>query len=367
MYLVESTTKELLRKTGIATPHGLVMESCPVGPVSVRFPVVVKAQVPVWRRAEQGGVVFADSQGAMERAIEAMLGTEINGYTVRTVLVEEKADITTELFLSISLERDAGYIVMLAEHSTEHVEEMDRGGFTILSIDPVLGFQDYLGRALVSGRRFSDPVKQAVQDTAQRLFELHKSIDARLLEINPLGVMTDGRVVALDAKGVVDENAQYRQPQLGVTAGSASAFERALTTFGIRAVEMGTGVAIVTSGAGLGMATMDSLRDRRVEAGAFVDLGPSVFTDSQTIASAIRAVRDLDPPVILLNFYVQVVSAMTISAGIRSALEGWTGKLVVRLKGKDSEKALNTLGAVANMEIADTYTEACDKVKKAMA
>jgi len=98
-----------------------------------------------------------------------------------------------------------------------------------------------------------------------------------------------------------------------------------------------------------------------------VDLGPSVFTDSQTIASAIRAVRDLDPPVILLNFYVQVVSAMTISAGIRSALEGWTGKLVVRLKGKDSEKALNTLGAVANMEIADTYTEACDKVKKAMA
>ena len=130
---------------------------------------------------------------------------------------------------------------------------------------------------------------------------------------------------------------------------------------GLRGVELGKGISVVTSGAGLGMATIDSLRRREVAVGSFLDLGPRVFGTAQGIEEAIRNVLTLEPSGVFFNFFLQVASCKVLAEAIYSQVKNWkNGFVVVRLRGRDLKEATKVLSTLPRVFVTSSFTEACD-------
>jgi succinyl-CoA synthetase beta subunit len=346
----EHQAKALLRECGVSVPRGEVAETpAAARAVAERLGgrVVVKAQVHAGGRGKAGGIALADTPGDAERAARQILGmalrtpqTPPEGIPVRAVLVEEASAVARELYLSITLDRARGaHVVMASAAGGMAIEEVAAASpQKILRqwAHPALGLLDFQARQLAFGLGLSaDPFKQGVA-LIRRLFDFYLAKDCSLVEVNPLVVTGDGRVLALDAKLNFDDNALARHPEIAQLRDvrEEDPLDVEASRYGLNYIKLDGNVGCMVNGAGLAMATMDIVKLAGGEPANFLDVGGGASPEQ--IENAFRILSS-DPAVraVFINVFGGILRCDRLAAGVIAAVTklGLRLPVVVRMEG----------------------------------
>jgi succinyl-CoA synthetase beta subunit len=349
----EYQAKELLRARGIPIPPGEIATTpAEVEALARKYGsmVVVKAQVHAGGRGKAGGVKLAKTPAEARAAAEKILGMQIKGLTVEKVLVTPAADIATEAYVGIIVDRASKRAVFMVSPAggidIEEVAKTDPEKIMRLPVDPRYGLQTY--EAMQMGFFLYQDGKQAraAAKIMTQLYEGFVAAGASLAEINPLVTTPDGAVVALDAKMVIDDNELDRRPDLGQlrdeTAEEPSEVmaRKANLTF----IKLDGNVGCVVNGAGLAMATMDLVKYYGGDPANFLDIGGS--SNPEKVVNALRIITS-DPNVkaILFNIFGGITRTDDVANGIVTATKQNPLKvpIVIRLTGTNEEIAVKIL------------------------
>jgi succinyl-CoA synthetase beta subunit len=359
MDLYEHMGKDLFRAHGIPTPRGHVAFSdadAATATEELGGRSVVKIQVQVGGRGKGGGVELCDSPEAAAAAADRMIGTDFKGFPVTRVLVEELLPIAREFYTSLLLDRSRGdYLAMMTAEGGVDIEELARtrpDALRRIHIDPLLGLRAYHVRELVG----TLPVEawEGAGEAFRKMYELVVERDATLVEINPLVLLEDDRVVALDAKVTIDDNALWRQADI---AGLADQFpidevEARAKEQGLQYVKLDGTVGIIGNGAGLVMSTLDVVAQAGARAANFLDVGGGASADQ--MATSLEVVLS-DPAVrvVLVNIFGGITRCDLVAQGILEALERVDARvpIVVRLDGTNAEDGRRILSDAAHPRI----------------
>jgi succinyl-CoA synthetase beta subunit len=351
----EYQAKELLRARGIPIPPGEIATTPAEAEALARRygrVVVVKAQVHAGGRGKAGGVKLAKTPAETRAVAEKILGMQIKGLTVEKVLVTPAADIATEAYVGIIVDRASKRAVFMVSPAggidIEEVAKTDPGKIMRHPVDPRYGLQMY--EAMQMGFFLYRDGKQAraAARIMMQLYEAFAAAGASLAEINPLVTTPDGTVVALDAKMVIDDNELDRRPDLAQlrdeTAEEPSEVlaRKANLTF----IKLDGNVGCVVNGAGLAMATMDLVKYYGGEPANFLDIGGS--SNPEKVVNALRIITS-DPNVkaILFNIFGGITRTDDVANGIVTATKQNPLKvpIVIRLTGTNEEIAVKILEA----------------------
>jgi len=385
MNLHEYQAKQLFADYGIAAPRGEVADSPKAAKAAAgRVPGsrwVVKAQVHAGGRGKAGGVKLVDSPDAVAAAAEAMLGTRLvtyqttaEGQPVNSVLVEEVSQIARELYLGAVVDRASQRVVFMA--STEGGVEIEKVAaetpekILTTAVDPIVGLQPYQCRQIAFGLGLSgDQIKQftTLMTGLSRMFV---ECDLALLEVNPLVVTGDGRLVCLDGKINIDDNALYRLPRLAAMrdASQEDEKENRAREHDISYVALDGNIGCMVNGAGLAMATMDIIKLHGGNPANFLDVGGTATAARVTEAFKI-ILADQNVKGVLVNIFGGIVRCDLIADGIIAAVKdvGVKVPVVVRLAGNNAELGSRKLtDSGLNIIPADGLTDAAQKVVKAV-
>src|SRR3954470_24427470 len=219
MDLLEYQGKQLFARHGIPVPDGRparTVDEAVTAAKEIGFPCVLKAQVKIGGRGKAGGIKIAQDEDEAREHANAILGMDIKGFTVHELWVEGASQIEAELYASIVFDRGAkAPLIMLSTQGgmdIEQVAEETPEALAILHVDPLIGFQAFHGRRLAFDAGVDADVVRPVGDMLARLYDAFVAEDATLVEVNPLIVTSDRKVMALDAKVTLDDNALYRHP-----------------------------------------------------------------------------------------------------------------------------------------------------------
>src|ERR671919_1752928 len=227
------------------------------------FPVVIKAQVQIGGRGKAGGIKLAKDRDGAERHAEAILGMDIRGFTVHELYVEKASGIAEEYYAAIVFDRSAkkpmAMLSRMGGMDVEEVAELDPEAMRMLHVDPLIGFQDFHGRRLAFEAGIASDVIRPVGAMLGKLYEVFEREDATLVEVNPLLITKDRKVVALDAKVTIDGSALYRHPDVAEMrdVSAEDPQERMAKERGLTYVKLDGNVGILGNGAGLVMSTLD--------------------------------------------------------------------------------------------------------------
>jgi len=341
--LHEFQAKQLLQDAGIPIPKGGVAyspEEAAAVATSLGGKVVVKAQVHVGGRGKAGGIKRAENPHEAREHAASLIGRELKGLRVEKVLVEQAANIARELYLGVTLDRAKRRpVVMLStvggidieEVATESPEKIARGW-----PDPLLGLQPFEARGLAFAAGVQAEQREAVVDVLRRLYLVFAAKDCTLAEINPLFVVSDGTVVAGDAKIDVDDNALYRQPVLAAMkeVSALDANEEKAREIGFSYVRLDGDVGIIGNGAGLVMATLDAVKLAGGDAANFLDVGGGA--KEEVVKAALEIVLSDDRVrSVLINIFGGITRGDEVAKGILDVLAEMRPRvpLVVRLSG----------------------------------
>jgi succinyl-CoA synthetase beta subunit len=357
--LYEHMGKDLFRAQGMQTPRGVVAFSGEDAALATRElggRSVVKIQVQVGGRGKGGGVELCDSPEAAAAAADRMIGTAFKGFAVSRVLVEELLPIAQEFYTSLLLDRSRGdYLAMMTAEGGVDIEELARTrpeALRRIHIDPLLGLRSYHVRELVG----TLPVEawEGAGEAFRRMYELVVERDATLVEINPLVLLEDDRVVALDAKVTIDDNALWRQADIAELADQfpIDEVEARAKEQGLQYVKLDGAVGIIGNGAGLVMATLDVVAQAGARAANFLDVGGGASADQ--MATSLEVVLS-DPAVrvVLVNIFGGITRCDLVAQGILEALERVDARvpIVVRLDGTNAEDGRRILSDAAHPRI----------------
>jgi len=350
----EHQAKALLREFGVPVPAGDVAATpAQARAVATRLGgrVVVKAQVHAGGRGKAGGIKLADDAAGAERAARQILGMKLktpqtppDGILVHSVLVEEASAVERELYLSITLDRArATHVVMASQAGGMEIEEVAaRTPERIVRewAHPALGIQDYQARRLAYGLGLAgDQFKQAVA-LIRSLFGLYLARDCSLVEINPLVVTKDGRVMALDAKLNFDDNALVRHKEIVALrdVNEEDPLDVEASKYGLNYIKLDGNVGCMVNGAGLAMATMDIVKLAGGEPANFLDVGGGASPEQ--IENAFRILSS-DPSVkaVFINVFGGILRCDRLAAGVIAAVRklGLRLPVVVRMEGTNVE------------------------------
>ena len=371
MKLHEYQSKRLFAQHGIPVPQGEVAETPEQArEIAARLggPVVVKAQVLVGGRGKAGGVKLARTPDEAEARAKEILGMTIKGLPVKKVLVDPAADIREELYLGAVLDRAARRVAVMASAAggvdIEEVAATTPEKIVTVRVDPLVGLADYQARELAYGIGLHDKGRvRSFVHIARALYEAFVASDASLAEINPLAVVGDGQLVALDGKIVLDDNALFRHPELADMRDEAeeTEAERQARVNGLSYVELNGTIGCMVNGAGLAMATMDVIKLFGGEPANFLDIGGGARAEK--VAAAMRIILS-DPHVkaVLINIFGGITRGDEVARGIVQALEEVRPSVpfVARIVGTNAEQAREILQA-ADMVTASTLAEAAQK------
>jgi succinyl-CoA synthetase beta subunit len=350
----EYQAKALLREFGVAVPRGEWADTpAAARAVAERLGgrVVVKAQVHAGGRGKAGGIKVADDPAAAERAAAAIIGMRLKtpqtppeGIEVRSVLVEEASTIQHELYLSMTLDRArATHVVMASQAGGMDIEDVAaRTPEKILRewTHPALGLGEFQARRLAYGLGLSgDQFKQGVA-LARKLFALYLAKDCSLVEINPLVVTKDGRVLALDAKLNFDDNALFRHPEIADLrdVNEEDPLDVEASKYGLNYIKLDGDVGCMVNGAGLAMATMDIIKLAGGEPANFLDVGGSA--SAEQIENAFRILSsDRRVKVVFINVFGGILRCDRLAEGVIAAVKtlGLRLPVVVRMEGTNVE------------------------------
>ena len=359
MKFLEHKAKEVFTRHGIPVPRGIVVSS-PDAIVDPPLPCMVKAQVLVGGRGKVGGIRPAATLEEARAVAAQILCMEIGGYRVKEVYLAERLEIAQELYLGVTIDRSARQPLLMASAlGGVEIESVPRDKIFMAHVPAMLGLQPYLIRGLKAKLGLPKEIGDQVADIARRAYALFRAEDAELVEINPLALLTDGRVVAGDAKLVVDDNAEYRHPDYAAMDQDRTPLEEEAHGKGITFIQLDGDVGVIANGAGLTMATLDVLNLKGGRGGTFLDLGGT--DDPRKVQEAFEILIKARPSVILLNIFGGITKADTVALGVKQALEVLPTKVpvVARIKGVNEDRARAILNEIG-MHAADTIEEAAE-------
>jgi len=381
MKIHEYQAKTLLSQYGIPVPKGGIAKT---GEEAERIAreiggkVVVKAQVHAGGRGKAGGIKTASSPEEAKRIAEKLIGHNLvthqtgpQGVPINSVLVEEAVEVERELYLGVVVDSTAGMpVIMASEAGGMEIEEIaQRSPEKILKsyIDPARGFSPYQARELAFGMNLKGEQFKLAVGLVPGLYRLFKEKDCSLAEINPLALTRDGRLLAIDAKVNIDDNALFRHPEIVAMRDPSQEdpLEVEAKSKGIENyVKLGGNIGIVVNGAGLAMAVMDTLKLAGGEPANFLDIG--TVNRSDRVVNAFKILSsDPDVKVVLVNIFGGMARVDVIATGLVEAVKELRDKMpptVVRLAGTnlaEGERILSESG-IKFIRVA-TFREAAEK------
>jgi succinyl-CoA synthetase beta subunit len=370
MKLHEYQSKLIFAEYGIPIPKGRVAATATEAKQIARElggRVVVKSQVLVGGRGKAGGIRLAKSPDEAEELATQILGMEIKGLPVRKVLVDEAADIDQEIYLGITNDRAARKPVLMASSEggveIEKVAEEMPEKIIKTHIDPLLGLRDFQARDVAAGIDLSRAHWQDFVKITQGLWQAYQACDATLAEINPLVITTDDKVLAVDGKMVLDDNALYRHSDLADKRDLDVEAEAEIKArkYGLSFIKLDGNIGCMVNGAGLAMTTMDVLKLFGGAPANFLDIGGGA--NAEKVAVAFRIILS-DPNIkaILINIFGGITRGDEVAKGILAAMKEVKVKvpMVVRIVGTNAEEA-SLLLAKADMLTAKTLADAAQK------
>ncbi len=363
MKLFEYKAKEVLKKYGIPVPEGFVVSS-PDQISSISGPVMVKAQVLIGGRGKAGGIKPAQTVEEARKVATSIIGMNIRGYISKEVLVERRLDVAKELYLGITIDRSRRSLVIMASpDGGMDIESVPEDRILILSLDQFIGYQPFVGRKVASFMGLPKEQASQLANIVQRMSELVMKEDAELAEINPLVVTKDGKVIAGDAKVTIDSDALFRHKEYASLPEDLTPLEQKAKSLDIAFVQLDGNIGVIANGAGLTMATLDSINMFGGKAGVFLDLGGT--DDPEKVKSAMLLMREAKPKVILLNIFGGITKCDTVAKGVLEAIgsEKVTTPIVARIKGVNEDIA-RTMLKDAGMIPASGLSEAAELASK---
>jgi succinyl-CoA synthetase beta subunit len=381
MKIHEYQAKAILARYGVATPRGEVVftkEEAREAAQRLRSHiVVVKAQIHAGGRGKAGGVKLAHSPDQAAEIASHMLGmnlvtiqTGLSGRIVKRLLIEEGLDIKRELYLSLLVERSSGKVILMGsaaggmeieEVAKEHPESILQE-----TINPVVGLQPYQARKIAFGLGLPGEVATQAAPFLQALYRAFVDTDASMLEINPVIVTGDGRLVALDAKMAIDDNGLFRHKELRELRDldEEDPLEVEASKYGLNYIKLDGSVACMVNGAGLAMATMDIIKYAGGSPANFLDVGGGASADQ--VKNAFRILMS-DPSVkaVFINIFGGILRCDVLATGVVAAAKDLQLKVpvVVRMEGTNVEVGQKILrDSQLNFTIADGMKDGAQKV-----
>lgn len=384
MNIHEYQGKELLRKFGVNVPRGIpafTVEEAVKAAEELGGPVwVVKAQIHAGGRGKGGGVKLAKSVDEVRQLASEILGMQLvthqtgpEGREVKRLLVEEGADIKKEYYLGIVTDRGTQRNAVMASSEggmdIEEVAAETPEKLLKVFVDPATGLTTEDAEKLARGIGVPEEAVAEAVDQFQKLYQAFWETDASLAEINPLILTGDGHIRALDAKFNFDSNALYRQPEILAyrDLDEEDPAEIEASKFDLAYIQLDGNIGCLVNGAGLAMATMDTIKLFGGEPANFLDVGGGATAEKVTEAFKIMLKND-DVKAILVNIFGGIMRCDVIAEGVIAACRAvnLSVPLVVRMKGTNEELGKKIL-AESGLPIisADTMAEAATKVVEA--
>ena len=336
MKIHEYQAKDIFSRYGIPIPEGRVAytpEEAAEIAAELGGRAVVKAQVHAGGRGKAGGIKVVASPEEAAAAADALIGTSLvtfqtgpEGSPIRSVLVEEVVDVQTELYVGMAIDGAAEGIVVIASAAggmeIEEVAETAPEKIIRVAVDPVLGLQPFQGRKLAYGLGVPDSLNRPVAGLMASLHKLFEDNDCSLVEINPLGVTTDGRVLAMDAKINIDDDAMFRQRTAAELRDieQEDPLEVEAGKYDINYVKLDGDVGCIVNGAGLAMATMDVTHAAGASPANFLDIGGGA--DEEKVARSLQIVlSDANVRKVLVNIFGGILRCDVAARGFVLASE----------------------------------------------
>ena len=359
MRLLEYQAKELFKEFGIRTPESVSSDNIEKGRNDAKklgYPFVIKAQVPVGGRGKAGGIQKCNNDDEFEIKYPQILDMTIKGEKTRAILLEKMADIEKELYLSLFLNRSKRcYTIIASSEGGVEIESVKTQTIKEIGLGDV---DDKTAKEVANEIGLNDNQESEFIDMLKRLSKLTVEKEAELAEINPLAILKDGTLMALDGKIMTDDNSNFRHEEL-LKYQEKSELEEQAEKSGFSLVELDGNIAVIGNGAGLVMSTFDMLADNGGKPAAFLDVGGSATTESVyealTLISKMKKVKG-----ILVNLYGGIVKTTTVASAFIQAYNNNIIDLPVfaRMMGSESDKAKEML--------ADTKTKIFDSVEAAI-
>ncbi|WP_440764830.1 ADP-forming succinate--CoA ligase subunit beta [Natronorubrum sp. DTA7] len=356
MKLHEYQAKQVFADAGIPTPASQLasdVDGAVAAAEEIGYPVAIKAQVQVGGRGKAGGIKLVDDEDEARQAADEILGMDLKGYHVGSVLVEEAVDFTNELYVGITMDRGEGKPVAMVSTKggvdIEQVAEDDPDAIAREHIDPAFGMHPYQARKAVYDAGVDQAIARDVSSVLTTLYQLWDDRDGADAEINPLMVTADDEVIAADAVMNIDEDALFRQPELAEMEAEAAStgdeLEQKADEYGFDYVRLDGNVGIIGNGAGLVMTTLDLVDHYGGEPANFLDVGGGA--KAARIANALDMVfSDDNVDSVVFNIFGGITRGDEVAKGINEALEQFDEipkPVVVRLAGTNWEEGMEIL------------------------
>ena len=348
MIVSEEHAKRLIARYGLPVPPGQVAhtpEEALAAATRLGGTVAVKALIPTGGRGKAGGVRICSSADEARQAAQELVGHKLLGHTVSTLLVEKAVPVAREVYAGVVANSGTNKIDLIVSLAggveIENAAQRDNTALMHLQVEPGDVLPVHRVRAWLRQANVQSVDVAALADVLVKLYRAAADLDAMLLEINPLAVLRDGSMVLLDCKLEVDDNALVRQPDLiELFRASLSDRERRARELGVSFVPLDGDIGVITSGAGLGMATLDMLRQRGLAPADFLDTGGGI--SESLVKGALELI--MEPPQVrgaIVNLYGGINRMLEAAKGIIAALKNMQGHrpIVVKILGNQQEEA----------------------------
>ncbi|PZC47365.1 MAG: succinyl-CoA synthetase beta subunit [Chloroflexi bacterium] len=372
----------MLRDAGVPVPNGDVAATPDdaariLGELGGK--AVIKAQVHAGGRGKAGGVKVVSSAEEAREVTARLIGSNLvthqtgpEGAPVHQVLVEETINVATEMFLAILVDRAVGGPVVIASEAggmeIEEVAESTPEKIIQEVVDPALGLFPFQGRRLAYGMGIDPKLVGAASSMFVKLFELFQATDCSMLEINPLVITDDGRLLCVDAKITLEDDALFRHASLYELRDrdQEDPLEAEATEYQVQYIRLDGNVGCLVNGAGLAMATMDTALMAGAAPANFLDVGGSA--DETKVSNAIKLIlKDPSVEAILINIFGGILRCDIVARGVIQADQEFGVKvpLVARMLGTNAEEGRRILTeSDLNVSFADTLADAADRVRE---
>ena len=371
MNLFEYQGKDLYKKYSITTPKSIFINSISdlTENHGLSFPLVVKAQVQVGGRGKAGGIKVAKNHQELEEHIDAILGMDIKGHKVESLLIEEASEIISEYYISFTLDRsEKKYLMMLSSKGGMDIEEVAANSpedLIKIYISPSLGLESKIITQAIKDANLNLDYIDELHEIISKLYKLFTEGDCDLVEVNPLAITNQG-VSALDSKVSLDMNAIYRHDDFKKYEEEVPIpeSEKFAKSKGLNFIKLDGNVGIIGNGAGLVMSTLDVVAEHGGKAANFCDIGGGA--KAETVTAALEVLESEEEVTsVLINIFGGITRCDLVAEGIVEATKGKVLKwpLIVRLDGTNSKEGLEILSKNANEKII--ISESMDDAAKA--
>lgn len=373
MKLYEYQAKEIFEKEGIPTPRGFVTSS-PIEAENIMHTwgteVVIKSQVLVGGRGKAGGIKFASSPEEANLATKQLIGHALKDEKIEKVLIVPKQLVKQELYIGITLNRNAKTTSLIfSSAGGMAIEELSKKlpeKIVKININPVIGIQNYHFNRILKYVNYDDNLISQLKEIFKKLYYIYRKYDCVFVEINPLAVLEDGALMALDSKLEIDDNAEYRQEDLiekYYDEKSKEPLEVIGKQAGFVVIKLKGPVSIISNGAGLSISTMDLLKKYNVGVANILDL--SGGATSEKVVRAVNVVlKDKEVKVILFNIFGGITRCDEIAQGVIKSLNDIPKNIsiVCRLQGTNRDEGIKILNKEGINAVVD-LENAVQKVK----